>query len=270
MRLADRFRRSATRRSGWAFRVGKRGPALSALVQCRRWWTTDFWKGPATTFATQFSITALCRRAEPERSRVLRAGLFVYATDPGCLKFFRTFLEANVGANQSVFLRYQWRSPPLSRRRVSVDRPFNNDRGGGAHAFCAREPPVQTGCWRSPPLQSDPGIDPAAGMGAAFLRLQTFPNTLAVRPWSDRGVCQYERNTSTARLQSSASGFPNVWLVGGGSGHGFKHRPMVGEYLILLISGTESAEPRFSLAPAKGRRPQPPGVLEPIAETVRD
>ena len=40
----------------------------------------------------------------------------------------------------------------------------------------------------------------------------------------------------------------NVWLVGGGSGHGFKHGPVVGEYVTALLDGTGKADPRFSLA----------------------
>jgi glycine/D-amino acid oxidase-like deaminating enzyme len=44
----------------------------------------------------------------------------------------------------------------------------------------------------------------------------------------------------------------NVWLVGGGSGHGFKHGPSVGEYVAAHVRGKVTAEtatePRFSLA----------------------
>ena len=42
--------------------------------------------------------------------------------------------------------------------------------------------------------------------------------------------------------------FENVWLVGGGSGHGFKHGPAVGEYVAEIMSGRGTPEPRFSLA----------------------
>ena len=43
----------------------------------------------------------------------------------------------------------------------------------------------------------------------------------------------------------------NVWLVGGGSGHGFKHGPSVGEYVTtrILQSGATSAA-ASSLTPA--------------------
>lgn len=44
----------------------------------------------------------------------------------------------------------------------------------------------------------------------------------------------------------------NVLLVGGGSGHGFKHGPAVGRYVADLLSGKlAKAEPRFALSAHK-------------------
>ena len=40
----------------------------------------------------------------------------------------------------------------------------------------------------------------------------------------------------------------NVWLVGGGSGHGFKHGPAVGEHVARLVNEGGAVEDRFSLA----------------------
>ena len=39
----------------------------------------------------------------------------------------------------------------------------------------------------------------------------------------------------------------NVWLAGGGSGHGFKHGPAVGDYLAGQILDRAEPEPRFLL-----------------------
>jgi glycine/D-amino acid oxidase-like deaminating enzyme len=39
-----------------------------------------------------------------------------------------------------------------------------------------------------------------------------------------------------------------VWIAGGGSGHGFKHGPALGEYLSERILHGAPEEPRFSLA----------------------
>jgi len=62
-------------------------------------------------------------------------------------------------------------------------------------------------------------------------------------------VCQYENTSNGDFLIDRHPELENVWLVGGGSGHGFKHGPFVGEYVTARIDGsTEGIEPRFSLA----------------------
>ncbi len=60
-------------------------------------------------------------------------------------------------------------------------------------------------------------------------------------------VCQYENTSNGDFLIDRHPTLENVWLVGGGSGHGFKHGPAVGEYVMKRISGG-NVEPRFSLA----------------------
>lgn len=61
-------------------------------------------------------------------------------------------------------------------------------------------------------------------------------------------VCQYENTSNGDFLIDRHPGFENVWLVGGGSGHGFKHGPAVGDHVAALISGNGKVEPRFALA----------------------
>ncbi|MCA6332903.1 MAG: hypothetical protein IM641_12970, partial [Phenylobacterium sp.] len=44
-------------------------------------------------------------------------------------------------------------------------------------------------------------------------------------------------------------GFDRVWLVGGGSGHGFKHGPAVGARVAQhVLDAALPIDPRFSLA----------------------
>jgi sarcosine oxidase len=74
-----------------------------------------------------------------------------------------------------------------------------------------------------------------------------FP-ALKDAPIIETRVCQYENTSSGDFLIDRHPDFANVWLVGGGSGHGFKHGPAVGEYTAALILGDGAAEPRFSLA----------------------
>jgi monomeric sarcosine oxidase len=71
---------------------------------------------------------------------------------------------------------------------------------------------------------------------------------LADAPITETRVCQYENTSNGDFLIDRHPSWENVWLVGGGSGHGFKHGPAVGEYVTAMISGNGTAEPRFSLA----------------------
>ena len=62
-------------------------------------------------------------------------------------------------------------------------------------------------------------------------------------------VCQYENSSNGDFLIDRHPAMPNVVLVGGGSGHGFKHGPEVGRLAAALVSGSgPQTEPRFSLA----------------------
>lgn len=78
---------------------------------------------------------------------------------------------------------------------------------------------------------------------------QRFP-ALRNAPLIESRVCQYENSANGDFLLDRHPGFDNVWLAGGGSGHGFKHGPAVGEYLAgrILKPAQTPAEPRFSFA----------------------
>ena len=76
---------------------------------------------------------------------------------------------------------------------------------------------------------------------------QHFP-ALANAPVLETRVCQYENTSNGDFLIDVHPEMSNVWLVGGGSGHGFKHGPAVGEYVVKMVSGGGPAEPRYALA----------------------
>jgi sarcosine oxidase len=71
---------------------------------------------------------------------------------------------------------------------------------------------------------------------------------MANAPVTETRVCQYENTSNGDFLIDRHPGFENVWIVGGGSGHGFKHGPMVGEYVARMIVGEGVEERRFTLA----------------------
>ncbi len=74
-----------------------------------------------------------------------------------------------------------------------------------------------------------------------------FP-ALRNAPIVETRVCQYENTSNGDFLIDRHPGMSNVWFAGGGSGHGFKHGPMVGEYVAHQLLGGGTAEPRFALA----------------------
>jgi sarcosine oxidase len=71
---------------------------------------------------------------------------------------------------------------------------------------------------------------------------------LAEAPLVETRVCQYENTWNGDFLIDRHPELANVWLAGGGSGHGFKHGPAVGDYLSGRILKNSAVEPRFSLA----------------------
>ena len=71
---------------------------------------------------------------------------------------------------------------------------------------------------------------------------------LAGAPVTETRVCQYENTSNGDFLIDKHPLFENVWIAGGGSGHGFKHGPVVGEYVAKMILGGGVEERRFTLA----------------------
>lgn len=74
-----------------------------------------------------------------------------------------------------------------------------------------------------------------------------FPD-IANRPLAESRVCPYENTDNGDLLIDRHPDWSNTWLVGGGSGHGFKQGPAVGRYVCDLVLGVGKPEPRFALA----------------------
>ncbi len=79
---------------------------------------------------------------------------------------------------------------------------------------------------------------------------------LAEQPVAEGRVCQYEVTPDTHFVIDRVPELAhlNAWIVGGGSGHGFKHAPVVGEYLSALVIGEDPGDlappdDRFTLRP---------------------
>ena len=73
-----------------------------------------------------------------------------------------------------------------------------------------------------------------------------FP-ALRDAPIVETRVCQYENTSNGDFLIDRHPEMETVWFAGGGSGHGFKHGPAIGEYVTGQLLDGSAAEERFSL-----------------------
>jgi len=67
-------------------------------------------------------------------------------------------------------------------------------------------------------------------------------------PLLEARVCQYENSPDQHFIVDRHPEAGNVWLVGGGSGHGFKHGPALGELVAGNVLGEKPIEPLFCLS----------------------
>lgn len=86
----------------------------------------------------------------------------------------------------------------------------------------------------------------AALARARGLLRERFP-ALAEAPLLEARVCQYENTADGHYLIDRHPAAENLWLVGGGSGHGFKLGPALGERVAAWVLGDEEPLPQFAL-----------------------
>jgi glycine/D-amino acid oxidase-like deaminating enzyme len=108
-----------------------------------------------------------------------------------------------------------------------------------------------------------PGFDPTHGERVASQEtLKDIRDYLAFRfpalknaPLLETRVCQYEQTPDGHFIVDRHPRMDNVWLLGGGSGHGFKHGPALGEMVAELILKEREADPFFRLARFSNKAP---------------
>ncbi len=74
-----------------------------------------------------------------------------------------------------------------------------------------------------------------------------FPG-LSAAPWLGGEVCQYEATPDGHFVIDTHPDNSQLWLVGGGSGHGFKMGPVIGEVVADAVLGRTAPDPAFCLA----------------------
>jgi sarcosine oxidase len=182
------------------------------------------------------------------------AGTIVYACGPWLPKIFPEILGGRIRVTrQEVFF---FGTPAGDRSYAPPHMPVWADITDEHSAYTI--PELENRGFKLAFDRHGPEFDPDTGdrvvlgvdAARAFLA-KRFPG-LAGAPLVESRVCQYENTSTGDFLIDRHPGFQNVWLVGGGSGHGFKHGPAVGEHVCALVEGKATVEPRFSLE-SKGR-----------------
>ncbi len=180
----------------------------------------------------------------------LSAGVFVFACGPWLPKVFPELLGERIfPTRQEVFY---FGVPPGDTRFAPGAMPVWVDFGEAIYGL----PDIESRGFKVAPDRHGPPFDPdtgerlVTGQGVAAAQefvARRFP-ALRGAPLVASEVCQYENSSSGDFLIDRHPELENVWLVGGGSGHGFKHGPAVGEYVAARIEDGKPVDAKMSLA----------------------
>jgi sarcosine oxidase len=239
-------------------RVGLFEPEFGALMARRAVLTlVDRFVRDGGTYVKGAALPPASSGAELPEVRLasgesIRADRFVFALGPWLPKLFPEVIGPKILATrQEVFF---FAPPAGDRRFLPGAMPGWADFNGGdifygfpdletrgvKFAHDAHGPPVD------PDTQDRRPSEAALAEIIAF-RDHRFP-LLKGAPLTEARVCQYENSSNGDFLIDFHPSLRNVLLVGGGSGHGFKHGPEVGRYAAARLTGSGKAEPRFGLA----------------------
>ena len=182
--------------------------------------------------------------------RRISAATYVFACGPWLPKMFPDLLSGRIHpTRQEVFY---FESPVGDNRFAASSMPTWIDFKSEAYGLPDIDGRgVKVAIDRhGPPFDADNGdrIPTAEGLAEVRRLLALRLPDLKNAPVIEGRVCQYENTSNGDFLIDRHPELENVWLVGGGSGHGFKHGPFVGEYVAARIDGSKKGiEPRFSL-----------------------
>jgi len=177
---------------------------------------------------------------------VLRADRVVWACGPWLPTLFPGLVEVRVGRIEYWYYQAPsgWTMPPL---------PIWYDFASNYYGIFALDhhglkiAPDDAGA-DFDPQHGSRELDHAGEPEARAYLARRFPG-LATAGLTQSGgrVCQYEQTLDHEFILAPLPRVPGAWVLGGGSGHGFKHGPALGEYVARLLSGAEQPLPRFGL-----------------------
>ena len=179
----------------------------------------------------------------------LTAGTYVFACGPWLPKLFPEVASERMrSTRQDVFF---FGAEPGDRRFGPSEMPAWIDAAGGVYGV----PDLEGRGFKIGLHHPGPPFDPDSSERAvsddalevARMVLSRRVPALERAPLLEARVCPYTNSGTGDFLIDQHPDHDNVWLVGAGSGHGFKHGPAVGDYVAARLSNRGAPEARFTL-----------------------
>jgi sarcosine oxidase len=189
-------------------------------------------------------------RAAPDGSRVrignavLEADTVVWACGPWLAGLFPGVVELRVTKQDILYFGAPktWRTPGVPGWVDYAGAFYGNGDLDGRGVKASTDAP-------GPPFDPDTGdrsLDRSMEQHVrAYLRTR-FP-ALADAPLAGHKRCQYELTGDNRFIAAPHPEHANVWLLGGGSGHGFKHAPALAERMERWLTGAAPPEAMLGL-----------------------
>jgi glycine/D-amino acid oxidase-like deaminating enzyme len=177
--------------------------------------------------------------------RVTRQEVYYFATPPGDERFTADRMPVWLEFGERfVYGIPHSREPGAGNREPGGTGAREPTLAGPAVGFKVADDTL------GPPIDAttDARVATDAGVrGMSGFVARRFP-ALAGAPLVHAEVCQYESTPDSNFIIDRHPRADNVWLVGGGSGHGFKMGPAIGERVAALVLGESAVDPAFALA----------------------
>jgi glycine/D-amino acid oxidase-like deaminating enzyme len=190
--------------------------------------------------------------------RRLEADLFVFALGPWLPRFFPEVLEDRIRPTRQELFTFA--TPPGDARFGDDRLPTWIDLGPSLRYGIPGPPAGEAGPAprgmkfgddaRGPLFDPSTGDRTPTGRGEREARAyvaRRFPS-LRSAPLESAQVCQYECTPDNQYLIDRHPRAENLLLAGGGSGHGFKNGPAIGEMTAEIVLGSRAVDPTFALA----------------------
>jgi len=181
----------------------------------------------------------------------LKADYFVFACGPWLGQLFPKSVGGRIRpTKQDIFF---FGPPPGDSRFTDAHLPVWGDHG---KRFFYGIPGSDRRGFKVADDTRGPAFDPTSGerviTQATLKRVREyiafrFP-AMKDAPLIESRVCQYEQTPDSGFILDRHPRMDNVWLVGGGSGHGLKHGPALGEMVADSILKGRDLDEAWSLA----------------------